>query len=128
MTEPLYCKKHKEKGMVNVKFKKRVASVKSPKEKKPRVPKEKKPPRKRITKKCPGNNCNVVPSFNMPGETKGIYCLAHKLPDMVNVKFTKCLDKDCGTSAVFNTPGETKGVLPEKQRASIAQNTKSRAW
>ncbi|AGE48721.1 hypothetical protein PBCVAP110A_164L [Paramecium bursaria Chlorella virus AP110A] len=55
------------------------------------------------SKKC---LCKKQPSFNHPGELKGICCVECKKPGMVNVKHKLC---QCGKQPSFNLPGETMG-------------------
>ena len=46
----------------------------------------------------------------MQGETKGLYCMTHKSPDMVNVKDRKCAHPGCTSQPNFNITGSTKGL------------------
>ena len=50
------------------------------------------------------------PSYNVVGETKGLYCNDHKLPDMINVVSKCCLESGCMKIPNFNVAGETKGL------------------
>ena len=43
------------------------------------------------SKKCFEEGCFKQPSYNLPTETKGIYCSAHKKENMINVKKDKKL-------------------------------------
>ncbi len=36
--------------------------------------------------KCIDKNCMKRPSFNMPIETKALYCSKHKKENMINIK------------------------------------------
>jgi hypothetical protein len=38
-----------------------------------------------LSKKCIEKNCMISPSFNYEGETKALYCLAHKKIKMKNI-------------------------------------------
>jgi hypothetical protein len=54
--------------------------------------------------KCLYENCKVVPYFNYPfaPENKGIYCAAHKLPDMINIiKLRKEITKSKNKSNTY---------------------------
>ena len=46
----------------------------------------------------------------MPGQNKGIYCAAHALEDMIDVKNSRCLKEGCFKFPVFNMPGLKKGI------------------
>jgi hypothetical protein len=41
--------------------------------------------------------CNVIPNYNKEGETRALYCLAHKKEGMVNVKAKTCKSSWCTT-------------------------------
>jgi hypothetical protein len=54
-----------------------------------------------------GKKCTTSPSFNFPEENKTLYCSAHKLKGMINVKSLKC--KTCKTeAALYNVVGNNK--------------------
>ena len=57
---------------------------------------------------CNEKGCNVIPSFNIQGETKALYCAIHKKEGMINVISKTCLD--CKKIPAFNKEGETKAV------------------
>ena len=57
---------------------------------------------------CKENGCKISPLFNNKGETKALYCSAHKKEGMVDVKHETCLE--CNVRAAFNKEGETKGL------------------
>lgn len=57
-----------------------------------------------MTWRCP---CGKQSSYNVPGQTKGVYCVKCKTPEMINVRDRKC---PCGKQPYFNVPGEKKGV------------------
>ena len=59
---------------------------------------------------CIHAGCKKQPVFNTDGETKGLYCSAHKLDGMVDVKSPTCIHEGCKTRPVFNTEGEAKGL------------------
>jgi hypothetical protein len=62
------------------------------------------------SKRCLHDGCNTIPSFNTPGETKGIYCADHKKEGMMNLKGKRCQQEGCEKQAHYNTPGESIGV------------------
>jgi hypothetical protein len=59
---------------------------------------------------CIHTGCKKQPLFNAEGETKGIYCSAHKLDGMVDVRHPTCIHAGCKKHPAFNTEGETKGI------------------
>jgi hypothetical protein len=63
-----------------------------------------------MTHKCQKENCETSPSFNLPGEKKGIYCAEHKENGMVNVVSRKCQKENCNKQSLFNFPEEKKGI------------------
>ena len=65
-----------------------------------------------VNKQCIQNGCKKIsPTFNIEGESKGLYCKTHKLTGMVDVKNKKCIQIGCkllGPS--FNIDCESKGL------------------
>ena len=59
---------------------------------------------------CIENGCKKRPYYNKEGETKGLYCSAHKQVGMVNVVNKKCLHEGCNVHPIYNKEGETKGL------------------
>lgn len=49
----------------------------------------------RIHAICVYPDCDVIASFNYPGQRKLLYCAHHKLPEMVNLKVMKCGYLNC---------------------------------
>jgi hypothetical protein len=56
---------------------------------------------------CKEKDCKKIPTFNVEGEKKGLYCSTHKKEDMVDVINKTCLD--CNKRPTFNLEGEKKG-------------------
>lgn len=50
--------------------------------------------------------CDKLPLFNFPNETRGIYCVKHRKPQMKNVVDPKCLE--CDTQPIFNYANHKK--------------------
>jgi hypothetical protein len=50
------------------------------------------------------------PVFNIPTETKGLYCFDHKLENMIDIKSKRCIQEGCMKHPTFNIPTETKGL------------------
>ena len=59
---------------------------------------------------CIHQGCKTRATFNVSGETKGLYCSAHKLQGMVDVKNVRCNHEMCNKQPVFNVSGRTKGL------------------
>ena len=59
---------------------------------------------------CKENGCKIIPIFNNPGETKGLFCNAHKKEGMVDVIHKTCLTEGCKKRPVFNKEGETNAL------------------
>jgi hypothetical protein len=57
---------------------------------------------------CLIEGCKVSPSYNYKGE-KPIYCLEHKLKDMILVKSKTCIS--CDKQPTYNYIGEKKGSI-----------------
>ena len=70
----------------------------------------------RETRMCKHNGCNTRPCFNYKGETKAIYCVEHKLKDMIDVKHRICQHNGCDTRPNFNYKGETKAIYCSKHK------------
>ena len=51
---------------------------------------------------CVHPDCKVRPSFNAFGEKKSLYCFAHKLDGMVDVKNKTCIHLDCKKQPNYN--------------------------
>jgi len=50
---------------------------------------------------CNGENCKKYPHYNFQGESKGIYCIAHKKENM-KVVGTFCIESNCTNIALYN--------------------------
>ena len=59
---------------------------------------------------CKEKGCKIRPNYNNEGETKALYCNAHKKEGMVNVISKTCLTEGCKKHPVFNNEGETTGL------------------
>ena len=53
-------------------------------------------------------DCKKLPAFNNEGETRALYCSAHKKEGMVDVINKTCLD--CKKQPAFNNEGETRAL------------------
>jgi hypothetical protein len=52
-------------------------------------------------KRCIYENCMKQPTYNLPTETKALYCFEHKTPDMINVSNKNCQHAKCKETAIF---------------------------
>ena len=75
-------------------------------------------------KKCIYNLCQTHPVYNIKGETRGLYCVKHKLSDMVDVRSKKCIHKDCCKYPSFNKEGETSRLYCSDHKLSGMINVK----
>ena len=46
---------------------------------------------------CKEPGCKTIPTFNLPGEIRGLYCAQHKKEGMINVKHSTCVSEWCST-------------------------------
>ena len=110
-----FCNKHKEENMINVKDPKcqicndnKTFARYKLNEPKSKLTHCKKHKEKDMIPKKQGKGCAVEgciiknPTYNIPTENKGLYCLEHKLNDMVNVITKTCIIEECGTHPSFN--------------------------
>ena len=54
--------------------------------------------------------CSKQPTFNLPGQTKGLYCFEHKEESMEDVVNKKCETKHCEKRPSYNYPDQKRGV------------------
>ena len=80
---------------------------------------------KRFRKICKEEGCCVQSTFNFEGETKGLYCAAHKLDDMVDVKSSRCKEEGCNVQPNFNFEGEIKGLFCAAHKLDDMVNVKN---
>jgi len=60
-------------------------------------------------KKCSHDGCLIRASFNLPKETKPIFCNTHKKKNMIDVKSKKCNEDNCMKLPNFNISTEKIG-------------------
>jgi len=63
-----------------------------------------------MSKKCLHPGCNKQPYYNNEGESKVMYCVAHKMERMIDVRSKRCLNPGCKKQPNYNNEGETKGM------------------
>jgi hypothetical protein len=66
--------------------------------------------------------CDTRPSYNVIGETKGIYCVEHKKENMFNVVDKKCLADGCYTRPNYNIIKFCFPIRESKQIKSCGYN------
>ena len=78
------------------------------------------------SKRCLSEGCIKVPSFNLPTESKGIYCSEHKLEGMIDVKSKRCLSEGCIKQPIFNIPTQSKGIYCSEHKLEGMINVQSK--
>jgi hypothetical protein len=56
--------------------------------------------------KCQQNNCRKRPTYNIDGERNALYCVIHKMSEMVDVISKRCNYVGCKKQPTYNTEGE----------------------
>jgi hypothetical protein len=74
---------------------------------------------------CIHKECKISPIYNKKGETKALYCFAHKLEGMINVKSPICIHEGCNIRPVYNKKGETKALYCFAHKLEGMINVKS---
>jgi hypothetical protein len=87
-------------------------------------------------KTCCEEGCKTRPIYNTEGETKALYCSAHKKDGMVDVISKTCCEEGCKTIPNYNTEGETKplycsahkkeGMVDVKNKTCCEEGCKTR--
>jgi len=69
--------------------------------------------------------CNLIqPNYNLPTESKGLYCSNCKLPDMIDVVNPKCIECKL-IQPYYNLPTESKGLYCNNCKKPDMINVKS---
>ncbi len=79
-----------------------------------------------MASQCGGIGCTKRPYYNLPGETRGLYCVAHKSPEMINVVGRHCEEPGCTKSPSYNIAGEARGVRCAAHKSPEMVNVVSR--
>jgi hypothetical protein len=69
-----------------------------------------------VHKKCIEENCKIAPTFNLPSEKVGIYCVTHKKQYMVNVESKRCIEQNCDTFPSYNYENEKARLYCNKHK------------
>jgi len=75
---------------------------------------------------CKIIGCEVTPSYNTECETKPLYCAAHRLEGMINVKQQKCVYPGCKVLSSYNNEGEAKPLYCVAHKSEEMINVKRR--
>ena len=73
---------------------------------------------------CKEKDCKKQPNFNKKGETRALYCSAHKKEGMINVISKTCLD--CKKQPLFNKECETRGLYCSAHKKEGMVDVKSK--
>jgi hypothetical protein len=73
---------------------------------------------------CNYPNCKKIPSYNIQGETKGLYCYEHKKDGMKNMRYNTCYEKECDKIPSYNIQGETKGLYCSEHKKNGMVNVR----
>ena len=89
------------------------------------------------SKTCIEEGCKKLPSYNIEGESRPLYCSDHKKDCMINIKHKTCIEKGCKIRPTYNIEGETKalycnehkkdGMIDVKNKTCIEEFCKKRA-
>ena len=82
----------------------------------------------KITNKniCIYPDCNKFPLYNIKGVTKPMYCIYHKLPEMVNVVSKTCIYPGCTVQPSYNIDGVNKPLYCMKHKLNNMINVKDK--
>ena len=70
-------------------------------------------------KRCMHEHCTKRPNFNLPTETKGLYCFEHKLENMISVKSKKCQEKKCKDLAMYGFSNKRAQYCASHQKPNM---------
>ena len=62
------------------------------------------------------SDCKTTPSYNLSGQSNGLYCSKHKKEGMVDVRHKTCCEEGCKTQPNFNIEGEKIGLYCSKHK------------
>ena len=63
-----------------------------------------------MSKRCTHPNCTKRPTYNVVGQTGGLYCTEHKTDGMVDVMNKRCTHPNCTKQPNYNVVGQTVGL------------------
>jgi hypothetical protein len=64
----------------------------------------------------------IAPSYGLPGE-KPVYCLQHKLINMIDIKGKRCRYSECIKYPLYNVPGNTAAYCSEHKTSDMMNVT-----
>ena len=56
-------------------------------------------------------NCNIRPTYNYTDQKIGIFCVAHKKENMIDIKHKRYQYKNCNTRSIFSFIGQKIGIF-----------------
>ena len=74
--------------------------------------------------KCKFNGCKKRSTYNYEGEKTAIYCNAHKLNGMINVKHKTCIFDGCKKQPTYNYEGEKTAIYCNAHKLNGMINVK----
>lgn len=77
-------------------------------------------------KRCTFENCLRIPVYNIPSETRGVFCLEHKSENIIDVKSKRCSFENCLRRPTFNLPSETRGAFCSEHKSKNMVNVKGK--
>ena len=66
--------------------------------------------KKRMGLICIHDGCNTRPTYNIIGSKIALYCVKHKLSDMIDVMSKTCIRDGCNIQPAFNILGKKNGL------------------
>ena len=78
---------------------------------------------------CKSEGCKTIPTYNVEGETKALYCSTHRLDGMVDVKHKTCKSEWCLTRVSTKYDGHClfcyMNLFPDKP---VSRNYKTKEY
>ena len=75
---------------------------------------------------CIHDGCKTRPIYNNEGETKALYCYAHKQDGMVDVENNTCIHDGCKTRPIYNKEGQTKALYCSEHKKDEMVDVKNK--
>ena len=79
-----------------------------------------------MVKTCIFENCKIIPSFNLEHEKTPLFCLEHKLENMVDVKHKTCIFENCKIRPIFNYENEKTTLFCSKHKLENMVDVKNK--
>ena len=75
---------------------------------------------------CRHEGCAKIPVYGAPGTKEGLYCVAHKRADDVDVKHARCRHEGCAKRPAYGAPGTEPDRCREHIKQGMIQNPRRR--